>query len=113
MDNLVYFVSSSSLSSLLTVQGSGKSYTLLGSEKEVGILQKSIDYLLSTIASFAQVDKKSDYSIYLGAMCVLNETLYDQFDNDEIQIKYTKNGLLDFSLNLGIVIIIIEVSSLH
>jgi len=74
--------------------GSGKSYTLLGSQSEQGIIQKSVSYLSSVVSDLCLKD--GDYSMFLGAFAVRNETLIDQFTNKEIQIKYLKSGQLDF-----------------
>jgi hypothetical protein len=124
---LSYFLLSSSFGyfaiSMLIQIGSGKTHTLLGSAKEEGIMQKSARYLFDTIAALTasttsnnetktnshnkSANNKSNsqpqvtFSVYFTVMCVLNEELYDLFNNNEIQIKYTRSGQLDISSSHG------------
>lgn len=90
--------------------GSGKTHTLLGSAKEEGIMQMSARYLFDTIAQLSAPTQEKgknanastvSFSVYFTVMCVLNEELYDLFNNNEIQIKYTRTGQLDISSSHG------------
>lgn len=99
MVNLVEFSLFFFLFSLLPFLGSGKSYTLLGSGSDLGIIQKSVSYLSGIVADLCS--KGGDYSMFLAAFAISNEKLLDQFTNKEIQIKYTKSGQLDINLSQG------------
>lgn len=71
----------------------------------------SVKYLFDVIESLGQREKiknnknapvpECHCSVYLTVMCVLNEELYDLFNNNEIQLKYTKNGQLDMASSHG------------
>lgn len=68
--------------------GSGKTFTMVGSQADPGIIPRSIEFI------FTQVENISsgwEYSVSISMYQIYNDTIYDLFDEDREPKKFKSN----------------------